>query len=123
MSMSLRETLQLTVAALMHATGDSQSELAGALGLTQTQVSRRQAGRTAWTLDDCDRLAAHFGLPVLDVLAGPTRACELLSAARRRTVHVTRGAARAARGSDLSAQSDSGLLLNRPSFSHEEVGR
>ncbi|WP_328666160.1 hypothetical protein OG905_03755 [Streptomyces sp. NBC_00322] len=52
MPMSLRETLQLTVAALMHATGDSQSELAGALGLTQTQVSRRQAGRTAWTLDD-----------------------------------------------------------------------
>lgn len=121
--MSLRETLQLTVAALMHATGDSQSELADALGLTQTQVSRRQAGRTAWTLDDCDSLAAHFGLPVLDVLAGPTRACELLSADRRRSARAVRGAARAARGSDLSAGSDSGPLLSRPSFSHEEVGR
>ncbi|WP_406277351.1 helix-turn-helix domain-containing protein [Streptomyces sp. NBC_00191] len=107
MPMSLRETLQLTVAALMHATGDSQSELAGALGLTQTQVSRRQAGRTAWTLDDCDGLAAHFGLPVLDLLAGPTRACELLAPARRR---APRGTARAAR-------------IGRPSFSHEEAGR
>ncbi|MEU4499098.1 helix-turn-helix domain-containing protein [Streptomyces sp. NBC_00210] len=84
MGMTLRETLQLTVAALMQATGDSQNELAVALGLQQTQVSRRQAGRTAWTLDDCDALAVHFRIPVLDLLAGPSRACEVLPADRRR---------------------------------------
>jgi transcriptional regulator with XRE-family HTH domain len=81
--MTVRQTLQLTVAALMQATGDSQHDVAQALGLTQTQVSRRQAGRTAWTLDDCDALALHFGLPVLDLLGGPTRACEALSTERR----------------------------------------
>ncbi|MET7715470.1 helix-turn-helix transcriptional regulator [Streptomyces sp. NPDC005407] len=84
MGMTLRETLQLTVAALMQATGDSQAELAAALGLQQTQVSRRQAGRTAWTLDDCDVLAAHFGIRVLQLLAGPSPACEALPAGRRR---------------------------------------
>ncbi|MET7619088.1 helix-turn-helix transcriptional regulator [Streptomyces sp. NPDC005408] len=120
MPMSLRETLQLTVAALMHATGDSQSELAEALGLTQTQVSRRQAGRTAWTLDDCDSLAAHFGVPVLDLLAGPTRACELLPPTRRR---AARGTARAPRPRDASAGRGGGPRIGRPSFSHEEAGR
>jgi transcriptional regulator with XRE-family HTH domain len=88
MPMTLRETLRLTVAALMQATGDSQNDLAGPLGLTQTQISRRQSGRTAWTLDDCDLLAAHFGLPVLELLAGPTRACELLPAARLRSART-----------------------------------
>ncbi|MFF7205338.1 helix-turn-helix domain-containing protein [Streptomyces sp. NPDC008141] len=83
--MTVRQTLQLTVAALMQATGDSQHDVAQSLGLTQTQISRRQAGRTAWTLDDCDALALHFGLPVLDLLGGPTRACEALPAERRRT--------------------------------------
>ncbi|MFD9220515.1 helix-turn-helix domain-containing protein [Streptomyces sp. NPDC060064] len=117
MPMSLREALQLTVAALMQATGDSQSELAGSLGLTQTQVSRRQAGRTAWTLDDCDRLAAHFGLPVLDLLAGPTRACELVPADRRR-------GARAGRGTETAAARPvPGARLGRPTFSHDEAGR
>lgn len=99
MPMTLRETLQLTVASLMQATGTSQSELATALGLQQTQVSRRQAGRTAWTLDDCDVLAAHFGLPVLGLLAGPTHACELLPTDRRRTAARLRAQATAASSS------------------------
>ncbi|MER5889396.1 helix-turn-helix transcriptional regulator [Streptomyces sp. NPDC001941] len=85
MELSLAEKLRATVAALMHATGDTQARLAAALGLDQTQVSRRQSGRAAWSLDDCDRLAAHYGIGALDLLAGPTRACERLPLARRRT--------------------------------------
>ena len=42
MGLGLEESLRLTVAALMHATGESQRSVASALGLTQTQVSRRQ---------------------------------------------------------------------------------
>lgn len=117
--MTLRETLQLTVAALMHATGDSQGELAACLGLTQTQVSRRQAGYTAWTLDDCDKLAAHFRLPVLDLLAGPTRACELLPAERRRTARTAR-TARQGRG---VVPAVAAAQPGRPSFSHDGAGR
>ncbi|MDQ8707183.1 helix-turn-helix transcriptional regulator [Streptomyces sp. LHD-70] len=70
--------LRASVTALMRATGQTQSDLALALGVDQTQVSRRQTGRAAWTLDDCDRLAAHFGIGVLDLLAGPERACARL---------------------------------------------
>jgi transcriptional regulator with XRE-family HTH domain len=69
----------------MHATGESQADVADALGVSQAQVSRRQSGSAAWSLADCDALAAHFGIDVLDLLAGPTRACETLPARRRRT--------------------------------------
>ncbi|WP_406349660.1 helix-turn-helix domain-containing protein [Streptomyces sp. NBC_00144] len=72
----------MTVTALAHRTGEQQSALAAALGLTQSQVSRRQSGKAAWTLTDVDRLAAHWGMPVLDLLAGPTHAMTKLPADR-----------------------------------------
>ncbi|ALM43675.1 BetR domain-containing protein (plasmid) [Streptomyces sp. FR-008] len=59
--------------------------MAAAIGLTQPQLSRRQSGKSAWTLTDCDRLAAHWGMPTLDLLAGPTHAAGCLPAARRPT--------------------------------------
>ncbi|MEV6170617.1 helix-turn-helix transcriptional regulator [Streptomyces sp. NPDC051954] len=85
MGLSLGERVRSAVAALMHATGESQADLAVALGVSQAQVSRRQSGSAAWSLSDCDALAAHFGIDVLDLLAGPTRACETLPVRRRRT--------------------------------------
>ncbi|MET8245121.1 helix-turn-helix transcriptional regulator [Streptomyces sp. NPDC005202] len=84
MGLSLGERVRSSVAALMHATGESQADLALALGVSQAQVSRRQSGSAAWSLADCDALAAHFGIDVLDLLAGPTRAYESLPAWRRR---------------------------------------
>ncbi|MET8858664.1 XRE family transcriptional regulator [Streptomyces sp. NPDC004579] len=83
MGMSLAERVRVTVAALMHATGDSQGRLAGVLGITQAQVSRRQSGTAAWSLKDCDVLAVHYGIDVLDLLAGPSRACDALPDTRR----------------------------------------
>lgn len=82
MLMSTEETLRVTVTAIAHRTGEQQSALAAALGLTQSQISRRQHGKAAWTLTDCDRLAAHWGMPVLDLLAGPTHAMTKLPADR-----------------------------------------
>lgn len=84
MSMSLEERVRSAVAALLHAAGESQTELAGALGVSQAQVSRRQSGAAAWSLADCEVVAAHYGIDVLDLLAGPTRAAEALPAGRRR---------------------------------------
>ncbi|KOG31377.1 acyltransferase [Streptomyces resistomycificus] len=72
------------MATLMHATGESQTDLATALGVSQAQVSRRQAGSAAWSLEDCEAVAAHFGIDVLDLMAGPTQASEALPDARRR---------------------------------------
>ncbi|MBE8476529.1 helix-turn-helix domain-containing protein [Streptomyces justiciae] len=82
--LSLGERVRSSVAALMHATGESQADVAVALGVSQAQVSRRQSGTAAWSLADCDALAAHFGIDVLDLLAGPTRACETLPVRKRR---------------------------------------
>ncbi|WP_176572736.1 acyltransferase [Streptomyces sp. PVA_94-07] len=84
--MSTEETLRLTVAALMQLTRERQPDVAAAIGLTQPQLSRRQSGKSSWTLTDCDRLAAHWGMPTLDLLAGPTHAAGCLPAARRPTV-------------------------------------
>ncbi|MFH8617247.1 acyltransferase [Streptomyces sp. NPDC017979] len=72
--LSTEETLRLTVAALMQHTGERQADVGQGCGLSQIQVSRRQAAVARWTLDDCDALAAHWGMPVLDLLAGPTHA-------------------------------------------------
>ncbi|WP_052391613.1 helix-turn-helix domain-containing protein [Streptomyces sp. NRRL B-24484] len=74
--------LRLSVAALMRATGEQQRDLAAGLGLSQSQVSRKQSGMSSWSLDDLDRLAAHYGVPVLDLLSGPTEAVRRLPAAR-----------------------------------------
>ncbi|MEU0598177.1 helix-turn-helix transcriptional regulator [Streptomyces sp. NPDC006393] len=84
MRMTLSDRVRSAVAALLHATGESQTDLAAALGVSQAQVSRRQSGGAAWGLDDCDAVAAHFGIDVLDLMAGPTRAAEALPDARRR---------------------------------------
>lgn len=90
----MEESLRLTVAALMQATGESQRAIAAVLGLTQTQVSRRQSGATSWSLRDVDVMAEYYGVAGLDLLAGPTRACEALPSARRRSVNAEKGVAR-----------------------------
>ncbi|MFC8428257.1 helix-turn-helix domain-containing protein [Streptomyces sp. NPDC057253] len=84
--MPLDERMRSAIAALLHATGESQVDLAAALGVSQAQVSRRQSGAASWSLADCDVVAAHYGIDVLELLAGPTRATESLPAARRRPV-------------------------------------
>ncbi|MFK0296897.1 acyltransferase [Streptomyces sp. NPDC090442] len=74
--------LRITVAALMRATGDNQTSLAVGLRITQGQVSRKQSGQAAWSLGDLDRLSAHYGVAVPDLLCGPTHAVERLSSHR-----------------------------------------
>ncbi|WBP91296.1 helix-turn-helix domain-containing protein [Kitasatospora cathayae] len=79
MVLSTLETLRLTVAAIRQRTGESQHELAAAVGLTQDKVSRRQSGTQPWSLDEVDTLARHWGMGPLDLLAGPTHAAQCLS--------------------------------------------
>ncbi|MFI9162827.1 helix-turn-helix domain-containing protein [Kitasatospora aureofaciens] len=79
MVLSTLETLRLTVAAIRQRTGESQRELAAAVGLTQDKVSRRQSGAQPWSLDEVDALARHWGMGPLDLLAGPTHAAQCLA--------------------------------------------
>jgi len=74
--------LRVTVAALMRACGENQTALARGLRITQGQVSRKQTGAAAWSLGDVDRLSTHYGIPVPDLLCGPTHAVQKLSPAR-----------------------------------------
>ncbi|MFF1360677.1 acyltransferase [Streptomyces sp. NPDC058297] len=82
MTLSTEDLLRLTVTALMSRTGERQGDLAVGIGQAQTQVSRKQSGKQHWTLEDVDRLAAHYGLGVLDLLAGPTHAVTALATDR-----------------------------------------
>ncbi|MGX4695459.1 helix-turn-helix domain-containing protein [Streptomyces sp. JNUCC 63] len=104
MGMSLDERVRSAVAALLHATGEAQTDLAAALGVSQAQVSRRQSGVAAWSLADCDAVAAHYGIDVLELLAGPTRATESLPAERRRVPGRHAGTARPAAVRDGGAR-------------------
>ncbi|MFJ3861499.1 hypothetical protein ACIPRL_35390 [Streptomyces sp. NPDC090085] len=72
--MGVEDLLRLTVAGLISRTGERQNELVDGFGLSQAQASRKQGNRQHWLLEDVDRLAAHFGLHYLDLLAGPTHA-------------------------------------------------
>ncbi|MER8034170.1 acyltransferase [Streptomyces hydrogenans] len=76
------------MAALMSRAGERQGDLAAAIGLSQAQVSRKQSGAAHWSLDDVDLLAAHYDLPVLDLLAGPTHAVGVLHGAAPRLQSV-----------------------------------
>ena len=75
--------VRLAVAALMYATGETQADVARAVGRDQTAISRRQAGATAWSLADIDLLAAHYGMHAADLLRGADHAVAHLPAHRR----------------------------------------
>src|SRR5688500_10709285 len=87
MSMSTAELLRLTIAAIRAHTGESQRALAAGLGITQGQLSRRLSPTQGaeWTLGDVDRLAAHWRLRPLDLLAGPSHAVVHLGTAATAT--------------------------------------
>ncbi|MFJ6385901.1 helix-turn-helix domain-containing protein [Kitasatospora sp. NPDC092039] len=82
MDTSTPALLRLTVAALMHATGETQADLGAGLRVSQAQISRRQSGRSDWSLADLDALARHYALRVPDLLRGPTEAVRALPPAR-----------------------------------------
>ncbi|WEV23756.1 helix-turn-helix transcriptional regulator [Streptomyces sp. 71268] len=82
MSLSTSDTLRATVAALMRLAGETQHDLAAGMGLGQAAVSKKLSGRVAFSLADVDALAAHYGIPVPDLLAGPTHATAKLPIAR-----------------------------------------
>ncbi|MFJ6384655.1 helix-turn-helix domain-containing protein [Kitasatospora sp. NPDC092039] len=83
MGTSTEDLLRATVAALLRATGDSQADLARGLRLSQAQVSRKLGGRNGWAVADLDRLSAHYGIAVVDLVVGPTHALKLLPDKRR----------------------------------------
>ncbi|OLO25474.1 hypothetical protein PZ61_0237965 [Streptomyces sp. MNU77] len=76
----------------MRLTAERQADLVTGLRLSQTQIRRKRAGATAWSLADLHKLAALYGTPVGDLLVGVARAAHCLAAGCRapppgRSVH------------------------------------
>jgi hypothetical protein len=86
MDLKSSENFRLTVVTLLSATGENQTVLANALGVSQGQVSRRLRGRAAWTLDDVDAVSSHFAIPVPELMCGPTHALKKLPQHRKALV-------------------------------------
>ncbi|MFJ2154209.1 helix-turn-helix domain-containing protein [Streptomyces microflavus] len=70
----------------MYASGEDQRTLAERLGLSQSWISRKQTRHAAWSLTDLDRLAAHYGMTVIDLLSGADHAVSRLPEDRRAAV-------------------------------------
>lgn len=67
----LSETTASAVRAAMKQRRVRQSDLAIVLGLDQAQISRRLAGRRAFTLDELEALAAYLEVPAGSLLEPP----------------------------------------------------
>ena len=78
MKMTLGEHVWAATADHTQITGESQTDLATALGVIQAQISRRQSGSAAWSFIDCEALATHYEIDALELRAGPARACDAL---------------------------------------------
>ncbi|MET8703617.1 helix-turn-helix domain-containing protein [Kitasatospora sp. NPDC004723] len=72
-----------TVAALRREAGETQADLADALGVTQGAISLKQRGKTAWSLRDVGNVSRHYGISASDLMAGPEYAVRLLPRMRR----------------------------------------
>jgi transcriptional regulator with XRE-family HTH domain len=65
---------QATAAAVrehLHLRGIRQIDLAPVLGVSQPALSARLTGRTPFTLADLDRIAAHLGMTVAELMTAP----------------------------------------------------
>jgi transcriptional regulator with XRE-family HTH domain len=67
---SLQEVITRVVRFLMTDFGRTQANVATALGVSQPQVSQRLLGKTAWSIEDLDRLSAYFGVTVAELVGG-----------------------------------------------------
>lgn len=64
-------TVSANVRVYMALRGEAHDDLAAALGVSRPAVSARLNGRTAWSLDDLDKLAQHYGVTPATFLAEP----------------------------------------------------
>lgn len=69
--MSAQELVTQVVRLNMALRNESQADLARALGVAPPAVSKKFRGRLRWSLDDLERLAEHYALP-LDAFLRPT---------------------------------------------------
>lgn len=77
------EQISDTTLLLLRRCGESITDLAASLGQDRTNISAKVHGSRLWTVDDLDRIAAHFGISLLELLAGTQVALDALPHQRR----------------------------------------
>jgi hypothetical protein len=87
-TMSSDARLRVTVAHLMHVCEERQTHLATRIGITQGALSRKLDGRAGWSFRDLDRLSAHYGIPVQDLLGTPEHAEQCLPRRREQQLLI-----------------------------------
>lgn len=65
------ETVSANLRVYMALRRQTHEDVAAVLGLTRPAVSARLNGRTAWSLDDVDKLAGHYGVTPATFLSAP----------------------------------------------------
>lgn len=68
---SFSQTVASTVKAEMARRNVTQRQVAEALGIAQTQVSRRLLGRISFNVDELQTVANLLDIPVAALIAGP----------------------------------------------------
>lgn len=74
MDSGLRVSVGTRIRDLLRDAGITQDQVAAALGIQQSQVSRRLAGRLALDIDELAAIAALIGCTPADLLADPAPA-------------------------------------------------
>lgn len=91
------------VALLMQARGESQTKVARVLGIAQTVVSQRLHGLVQWTYGDLLKLAAHWHVPICELVSGEAgSACARAARSKLRRELRTMTAADARHLADLA---------------------
>lgn len=71
-----QERVSEAIRVLMARRREHQQDLAEVLGVTQSSVSLRLAGRVVWTVDELDALSDHYGVSVVALVRGFEEASE-----------------------------------------------
>ena len=71
MEVTLQEYAASNLGRLLEATGISQSEMGRIVDVSRVQISRILHGHSGISLDTCQAIAEHFGLPINALCQAP----------------------------------------------------
>lgn len=89
MTLSTHDVVSTMVEFALKARQETRNDLAKAMGVSVDAIGSRLRGRTRWSVDDIDQVAAHFEMSPADLVAGQLDARALAPVQRQRPLVVT----------------------------------
>lgn len=81
--MNSEEVVTTAIKAVMSVTGETQRQVAEAVGIGMTAVNNKMNRRTRWSLGELDLLSDHWMMRTIDLMQGPAHAITSLPSAPR----------------------------------------